>query len=85
MCRLFLVAAPENGRLFPELYALEASGLPLFPWEKEAMLARVVANFREGYGTAGHRRDLGAAAADMAAQARQRRPAAAADRGADRR
>jgi acyl-coenzyme A synthetase/AMP-(fatty) acid ligase len=53
MCRLFLIAAPDQGRLFPDLYALEASGLPLFPWEKEAMMARVVANFREGYGTAG--------------------------------
>jgi len=53
MCRLFLIAAPEHGRLFPDLHALEASGLPLFPWEKEAMIARVVANFREGYGTAG--------------------------------
>jgi acyl-CoA synthetase (AMP-forming)/AMP-acid ligase II len=53
MCRLFLIAAPESGRLFPDLYALEASGLPLFPWEKEAMIARVVENFREGYGTAG--------------------------------
>jgi long-chain acyl-CoA synthetase len=53
MCRLFLIAAPESDRLFPDLYALEASGLPLFPWEKEAMIARVVENFREGYGTAG--------------------------------
>jgi acyl-CoA synthetase (AMP-forming)/AMP-acid ligase II len=53
MCRLFLLAAPESGRLFPDLYALEASGLPLFPWEKQAMIARVAENFREGYGTAG--------------------------------
>jgi acyl-coenzyme A synthetase/AMP-(fatty) acid ligase len=53
MCRLFLLAAPETGRLFPDLYALESSGLPLFPWEKETMKARVVENFREGYGTAG--------------------------------
>ncbi len=53
MCRLFLLAAPDEGLLFPHLYALEASGLPLFPWEKEAMIARVVENFREGYGTAG--------------------------------
>jgi acyl-coenzyme A synthetase/AMP-(fatty) acid ligase len=65
MCRLFLVAAPDQGRLFPELYAVEASGLPLFPWEKEAMIARVVANFRERYGTAGAGAISTLTAADM--------------------
>jgi acyl-CoA synthetase (AMP-forming)/AMP-acid ligase II len=53
MCRLFLIAAPDGERLFPDIHTLEASGLPLYPWEKEAMLARVAANFRERYGTAG--------------------------------
>jgi acyl-coenzyme A synthetase/AMP-(fatty) acid ligase len=53
MCRLFVAAAPAEGRLFPDLYLLESAGLPLFPWEKQAMTTRVAANFVETYGASG--------------------------------
>jgi acyl-coenzyme A synthetase/AMP-(fatty) acid ligase len=53
MTRAFLNAAPEQGLLFPQLYLLESSGLPLFAEEKRATLSRVTANFLETYGTAG--------------------------------
>jgi long-chain acyl-CoA synthetase len=52
MCRGFLAAAPAQGVLFPQLYLLEAAGMPLFGDEKRAILARVAANFIESYGTA---------------------------------
>lgn len=68
MCRLFLAAVPDEGSLFPDLFLLEASGLPLFPWEKRAVTTRVAANFIESYGTAGIGTISVLSAADMAAQ-----------------
>jgi len=51
LCRHFLRAAPETGRLLPRVRRLESGGLPLYAEEKRAVLARVTPNLYEVYGS----------------------------------
>jgi long-chain acyl-CoA synthetase len=53
ICRYMLSVAPASGTLLPNVRWLESGGLPLYPEEKQAMVARVTPRFNETYGSTG--------------------------------